>query len=83
MTFLLLFLLVPLHLQIQLVQASFSAALPLLVRSPYFSCWLPEVNNINSPIGTVNEYHSGTTTTNLTQVRVFSLFEPVELRHSS
>jgi len=37
-------LLVLLHEQLEPVQASFSVALPLTVRSPYLSCWLPQVN---------------------------------------
>ena len=80
MTFLLLFLLVLLHRQIQPVQASFSVALPLLVRSPYISCWLPQINGSNSSMGALNEYHGSTTTSDLSQVGVFSSFNLVSLR---
>jgi hypothetical protein len=53
MTSLLLFvLLVLLHNQIQAVQAQvFSVALPLAVRSPYLSCWLPRVNGSDNAAG--------------------------------
>ena len=83
MTFLLLFLLVSLHRQIQLVQASFSVALPLSVRSPYFSVWLPQKNGSTSSIGRFSEYYQGTTTSSLSQVRVFSSFELPELSYLS
>jgi len=54
MTFLLPFVLILAHRLTQLVQASSSIALPLLVRSPYFSCWLPQLNSIL--IHSFNEY---------------------------
>ena len=55
MTSLLLFVLQVLVLfygQIQTVQAlDFSIALPLAVRSPYLSCWLPRVNGSDNVAG--------------------------------
>jgi len=84
MTLLLLFLLVLTYRQTQLVQAFFSVALPLSVRSPYFSCWLPQRNSSNlSIVGNPNEYHLGTTTSNLSNVRVFPSFNLPELRYFS
>ena len=80
MTLLLLFLLFSLLRQIQLVQASFSVALPLSVRSPYFSVWLPQTNGSGPSSGRFSEYRLGTTTSNLSHVRVFSSFNFPELR---
>jgi len=77
MTSLLLFVLqvlVLLHEQLEPVQASFSVALPLAVRSPYLSCWLPQVNGSDN--GTV-PYHISATRSNLSQVCLsrFLLFD--------
>jgi hypothetical protein len=84
MTLFLLFVLVLTHQQTQLVQALayFSVALPLLVRSPYFSCWLPQINTSDPSIsGFSSENYQGTTTSNLSQVRVLSSFDLTELRY--
>jgi len=88
MTLLLLFVLVLTHRQTQLVtvQANYSVALPLSVRSPSFSCWLPQVlvNMLNSSTSIHSEYHLGTSTSYLSpaHVRVFSPFDAPELRYS-
>jgi hypothetical protein len=76
MTSLLLFVLqVPVlfHGQIQTVQALyFSIALPLAVRSPYLSCWLPLVNGSDNAAG-ISPTRS---TLNLSQVGLFLSFDP-------
>ena len=52
--------------QIQTVQAlDFSVALPLAVRSPYLSCWLPRVNGSDNAAGI------SPTRSNLSQVGLF------------
>ena len=48
---LLLLLLVLTNRQTQLVKADFSIALPLLVHSPYFSCWIPQLNTSKPSTG--------------------------------
>jgi len=71
MTSLLLFvLLVLLHNQIQAVQAQgiYSVALPLAVRSPYLSCWLPRVDGIYLAI---NAAGIPPTRSNFSQVGLF------------
>jgi hypothetical protein len=88
MTFLLLFFLASLGRQLQLpvVQATFNIALPLLVRSPYFSCWLPQTNRSDSnqtPFGGGFGYHAGSTTSDLSQVRALSSFDLLQLRYFS
>jgi hypothetical protein len=74
MTSLLLFVLqvlVLFHGQIQTVQALyFSIALPLAVRSPYLSCWLPRVNGSDNAAGI------SPTRSNLSQVGLFLSFDP-------
>jgi len=68
MTLLLLFVLILLHRQTQvtqLVQASSSQsiALPLTVRSPYLSSWLPQTNaSGNSWLGNDPDYYPSSTT---------------------
>ena len=82
MTLSLLFVLILAHRQTQLVQASSSIALPLSVHSPYFSCWLPQLNT--SSLYHVSEYSMGTATaSNLSHVRVFSSFDLPVLRYFS
>src|SRR6266851_5173756 len=62
-------LLVLLREQIRPVQASFSIALPLAVRSPYLSCWLPQLNGSSNA---APPYHSiSPTRSNLSQVCLF------------
>jgi len=78
MTSLLLFVLqvlVLFHGQIQTVQALyFSIALPLAVRSPYLSCWLPMVNGSDNAAGiSPGPMRS---TLNLSQVGRFLSFDP-------
>jgi len=54
---------------IQPAQANYSVAIPLAVRSPYLSCWLPQIN------GTANATSHdapSATTSDLSQVRLFS-----------
>ena len=71
MNLLLLFVLALTHRQTQLVKADFSIALPLLVRSPYFSCWIPQLNISKPSTGGFSQHYQTTTTSNLSQVRVF------------
>ena len=69
MTYLLPFVLLALlHEQIQPVQASFSIALPLAVRSPYLSCWLPQGN---ASANATDQYRLSPTRSNLSQVCLF------------
>jgi hypothetical protein len=78
MTLFLLLVLFLTHRQAQLVQAKagFSVALPLLVRSPYFSCWLPQINTSDPSFsGFSSERYMGTTTSDLSQVCMFSSFD--------
>jgi len=82
MTLLLPFVLVLTHRQIQLVQAYYTVALPLSVRSPYFSCWLPQINGSKPSMGQSSEYYQGTTTSNLSQVRVFPSIDVPGLRYT-
>jgi len=83
MTLLLLFVLVLTHRLTQLVQANYTVALPLSVRSPYFSCWLPQINGSEPSMGRFSEYYQGTTTSNLSQVRAFPSIDVPELRYTS
>ena len=77
-----LFVLVLTHRRTQLVQATFSIALPLSVRSPYFSCWLPQLNG-SYTTDRYSEYYRGTTTSDLSNVRVFPSVYLPELRYFS
>jgi len=83
MNLLLLFVLVLTNRQTQLVKADFSIALPLLVRSPYFGCWIPQLNISKPSTGGFSRHYQGTTTSNLSRVRVSSSFDLPELRYLS
>ena len=57
------------HIQLAQAQGKFSVALPLAVRSPYLSCWLPQIN------GTANATSHDApfaTASDLSQVRPLS-----------
>jgi hypothetical protein len=76
MTFLLLFSLILLYRQTQvtqLVQASSSQsiALPLAVRSPYLSSWLPQTNASGSLLGDNDPDYYPDTSTNISEACLF------------